>query len=219
MPLSVEDALKKMNANRLVHKEKGDFGEQAIIAIVRSYQELAGGTIIHSFRYPYATNRQNVPYPGNIHLDNGDFVEVKSKMALQDEIDVVYITKYRIFSIECKARGGTWRLENKWCSQNGRPVDKSPLAQAEKHVRHLYHSIYEYLPDGNPNYIIPLTVFVDKARVLDSRNDQQKVYIPIAIADILKQRIKDCDSPLKYSLDTEGILAKMLKIGKGTVFK
>jgi hypothetical protein len=217
--MSVNEAMKLMDKNRAVSKAKGTFGEVAVLSVMQSYQELNGGILIHSFQYPYASNRSRVTYPGNIHLVDGDFVEVKSSVQLYDEIDIVYITKHRIFAIECKARSGTWRIYNKWCSQNGTQVDKSPLAQAEKHVRHLYHNIYDAIPDGNPDYIIPMTVFVDKVRVLDSRNDFQKFYIPIAVVDGLKKKINDCCIPLEYSLDVEYVLARMMKIGKGKVYR
>lgn len=216
---SIQSALNKMNKNRAVAKTKGDFGEKATLEILKGYKELRGGVIIHSFTYKYASNRNNINYPGNIHRDSsGKYTVVNGNSATKDEIDLVYITPYRIFAIECKARSGTWKAYDYWCEQNSRKVDKSPIAQSEKHARHLYHSIYEYLPDGNPNYIVPLTVFVDKAKVIDSRKTEHKFYLPIAIANNLKKKIKDYDSPLAYELDTEAILKRMMNIGNGKVF-
>jgi hypothetical protein len=216
---AIQNALDRMNANRAVAKEKGTFGEQAVIAVVQEYQGIRGGTIIHSFMYKYASNRQGINYPGNIHREaDGSFKTIDGYSNTNDEIDIVYITPYRIFAIEAKARSGTWKIDDLWCLQQSTPVDKSPLAQAEKHARHLYHSIYEYLPDGNPNYIVPMTVFVDKARVMDSRSSDQKFYLPVTIVNTLKKKIRDYDTPLKYELDTVGLMKKMMLMGKGQVF-
>lgn len=217
---NIQKAIDKMNKNRAIAKEKGNFGEQAVLAVLKEFQRIHGGILIHSFTYKYASNRQGTNYKGNIHRESdGTFKSVDGSNNTYDEIDIVYITPFRVFAIEAKARGGIWKIDEKWCTQNSTPVDKSPVAQAEKHARHLYHSIYEYLPDGNENYIIPLTVFVDKATVIDARSVEDKFYTPVTIVNTLKERVRNYNTPLKYQLDVKAILKRMMDIGKGQVFK
>lgn len=213
--LSVDSALKQMNENRSVYKEKGNFGEMALLAILQNYQDKRGGVIFHSMKYPYTTDRQGIPYPGNINRDEdtGEFYEVGNGLNSFDEIDLLYINEYRVFAIEAKARAGTWKLFDYWSTQNGTMNKKSPVSQTEKHCRHLYHTIYDLLPDGNPQYIVPMAVFVDEAKVLDDRSDVQKHYIPVAIMDLFKDRIKKYDTPLKYGLNTHMIIQRLKEVG------
>lgn len=213
---AIEDAMKKMHKHRAIHKTKGDFGELAVIEVVKAYSKIRGGRVYHSYKYRYASNRHGINYPGNIHRDaNGKYTSVNGNSGTEDEIDVLYITPYRIFVIEAKARGGVWKIDEEWCTQNSRPVDKSPIAQGEKHARHLYHSLYEYLPDGNENYIVPIVVYVDRVRVMDSRSAKSKFYIPATIVNQLKKKLASHDTPLQYELDIDSIMEKLKQLGKG----
>lgn len=218
---SVDKALKTMQKNRLDFKVKGTQGEIAILEILKSYQQSRGGVIYHSFSYPYASNRYGKNYPGNIYRDkvSGKFTTVDGNASTKDEIDLLYITRYRIFVIEVKARGGTWKLDD-WARQNSRICEKYPIAQTEKHCRHLYHHIYEYIPEQNTNYIVPMTVFVDKAKVIDTRPKEMKDYILVSVANNFKAKLVSRDLPLKYELNIEAIKNKLLNIssGKPTIY-
>jgi hypothetical protein len=219
--LTVNKALAIMNKNRTDYKEKGLQGELALLAILQSYQDVRGGVILHSFTYPYASDRQSRNYAGNIYLDvsTGKYRDIRGNSGTQDEIDLLYITPFRIFVIEAKARSSRWKLYNHWVKQSGNILEKSPLAQTEKHARHLYHHLFEYIPEQAQEYIVPITVFVDKASVEDSRSPEFKNYIIAAIANNAKVKIQSNDTPLKYMLDVEAILAKLNNIGKGTIYR
>ena len=213
---SVEKSLGKMNKNRKDFKVKGTAGEEAVLAILQEYQNVRGGTIFHSYTYEYSKRRDGTNYPGNIKLEQGKFIEIPGNKGTQDEIDLVYVTPYRIFAIECKARTGKWKVYDHWASQSGKEVDKSPVAQCEKHARHLYYMLYEFLPDGRPEYIVPLTVFVDRATIEDSRAAEFRQYLPIAIINNFKVKLVGNDSPLKYELETEKIIEKLKRSGTNT---
>lgn len=217
--IDVATALQKMNKYRAEAKIKGTAGEEAALSIIQVMQESMGGIIFHSYKYPYAQNRQGLFYSGNIHLENDKFFEVSGREGLIDEIDIVYITSSRIFAIEVKARGGTWKLYDHWCTQNGTKVNKSPIAQAEKHARHLYQTIYQLLPDGVRDYIIPMVVFVDRAKVEDSRSLDYRRLVPAAVLDNLKEKIKNLNMPLAKSLKAENIYEKMRRSGNGRVYR
>lgn len=214
----INTALKKMNARRDIAVEKGTAGEEAVLGLIQSYMEIRGGALYHSYSYPYAQNRHGIYYPGNIYLEGEKYLEVPGRAGLYDEIDVLYITPSRIFSIEVKARGGKWKLYDHWATQNSRLVDKSPMAQAEKHARHLYHQIYEYLPNGSRSYIVPLVVLVDKAELEDSRSMEFKQVLPVARLNNLKAKISSYDTTLAYSLNVDEILLRLKNIGSGKLY-
>lgn len=214
--LTVDQALKLMNRNRGIAKAKGDYGESAAVAVVREYiQERGSGSfLLQSVTYPYAKSKHGKFYGGNIIKEGASYKEVPGREGIHDEIDLLLITSNRIFAIEVKARTGKWKLYDFWGKQNSSAVDKYPIAQAEKHARHLYHQIYEYLPDGDPKYIVPLTVFVDKATIEDSRNDYDKEYLPIAILNNLKKVILKYDIPQGYNLHLSDIRKRLSRISK-----
>lgn len=217
---TIDGALEKMNDHRDVAKEKGTAGEEAVLALILKYIEEQGcGAVYHSYEYPYATNRQGVFYPGNINLIDEKFAAVPSRVGFKDEIDLLLITDFRIFAIEVKARGGTWNLYNWWSTQNGRKLDKCPICQAEKHCRMLYHQIYEYLPGGSKEYIVPLVVFVDKAKTIDSRSLDMRTTVPVAVLNNLRNKIITYNTPLANSLDVPNILDRLRKIGSGKLYR
>lgn len=214
--LTVDQALRLMQANKNIAKAKGDYGEAAAIAVLRDYCNLRGsGTfLLHSFMYPYAKDKHGNIYKGNINYSKGKYVHIPGRDNTNDEIDLLLVTTNRIFAIEVKARTGKWDLFDYWTKQKSTMVDKSPIAQAEKHVRHLYHQIYEYIPDGDPKYIVPLTVFVDKATIVDARNDTDKRLYPVAILNNLKKVIMEYDQPQGYALHLTDIKKRLRNIGK-----
>jgi hypothetical protein len=211
----INDVLRNMRKAGKVQdmKEKGDLGEEAVLAVCYDRKEQAGvGLLYQSFMYPYQTDRSGVCYTGNIKFENGDFVEY-TKDSINDEIDVLYITPYRIFTIEVKSyHARTLDVYEHWFNKNSTPVDKSPVMQAEKHARHLYHAIYTVLPDGNPSYIQPMVCFVDRCKVRDDRSQHFVDYVPVCVLNNLLATINKYNTPLEYNLDLEQIERKLNEV-------
>lgn len=191
-------------------KDKGNAGEQAVLQVCLELQRKIGGLIYHSYQYPYQSDTSGKIYTGNIKLENGKYVEyTESKRALEDEIDVLFVTDYRVFVIEVKSYHAKIEVYDHWLKKNGTEVDKSPILQTEKHCRHLYHAISYVLPDGNPNYIVPLCCFVDRCTVTDNRSPEFERYIPICILNNLKSTLMSLNTPLDYNLNLEEIKRKL----------
>ena len=191
-------------------KDKGNAGEQAVLQICLDLQRKIGGLVYHSYQYPYQTDPSGKVYTGNIKLENGKYVEyTESTRALVDEIDVLYVTDYRVFVIEVKAYHAKIDVYDHWVKKNGTPVDKSPVLQTEKHCRHLYHALSPVLPDGKPNYIVPLCCFVDRCTVNDTRSPEFENYIELCILNNLKSTIMSLNTPLEYNLDLDEIKRKL----------
>ena len=71
---------------------------------ILSIQKKIGGLVYHSFSYPYATDRSGKTCTGNIKWENGRFKEyTESNREIDDEIDILFVTHYRIFPIEVKS--------------------------------------------------------------------------------------------------------------------
>ena len=209
---SINDVLHNMRkAGKVADmKEKGDLGEEAVLSICYDRkQKIGNGLLYQSFMYPYQTDRSGVVYTGNIKYENDEFVEY-SRESINDEIDVLYITPYRIFSIEVKSyKAKSLDVYEHWFNRGSTPVDKSPIMQAEKHARHLYHAIYDVLPDGNPNYIQPMVCFVDKCRVRDDRSEHFVNYVPVCILNNLLATLNHYNKPLEYNLDLVQVERKL----------
>ena len=212
---SINDVLADMRKAGKVSdmKSKGNLGEEAVLAICYDRKQKVGnGLLYQSFMYPYQTSRGGTCYTGNIKYENNEFVEYTDD-SINDEIDVLYVTPYRIFAIEVKSyHARKLDVYEHWFNRNGTPETKSPIAQAEKHVRHLYHAIYVVLPDGNPNYIVPLVCFVDKCKVRDDRSQHFIDYVPVCILNNLLQTINKYNTPLAYNLDLSAIERKLNQV-------
>lgn len=211
--MDIKDAYNILNKNRKDFKMKGESGELIALSITKEFQKKVDCIILHSYKYRYVTNDYGVPYEGNIKLEDGEFIGI-TDASYTDEIDLLIITKYRVFVVEVKARSGRWLIEDHWIKQNGKKEDKSPLAQDEKHCRHLYHHCYEYLPLGHENYIVPVVLFVDRADILDKRCPDMRVYIPVEIANRYLDFLIEHNSPLKYAINTERLLEFLLNNGE-----
>ena len=200
---SISEAYATLNRCRTVAKDKGDAGEEILMSLAKEYQEDQECIVLWSYLYPYSSNRDGKTYTGNIKLQNGKFIEL-TKEGFKDEIDVV----------KCKARSGKWLVYDHWAKQNSADVDKSPITQCEKHARHLYHLIYEYIPDGKSDYIVPVTAFVDRCILTDKRSKQYRDYIKVCIANNFKSIIREHDTPLTNKLSVKHILDFMLDKGE-----
>ena len=201
---SVNDILNNMRKAGKIqdYKSKGNAGEEAVIALCYDRKQRSGtGLLYQSFMYPYQSDRSGVVYTGNIKYENNAFVEYTDE-SINDEIDVLYITPYRVFVIEVKAyHARKLEVYDHWFNYNGKPVEKSPIVQAEKHARHFYHAIKDYIPDGDWNYIIPLVCFVDNCKILDDRSEYFQDYIPISTLNTLLKTIEEFNTPLEYNID------------------
>lgn len=194
-------------------KAKGNLGEEAVLALLQDRKNAVGtGILYQSYMYPYQTDRSGVCYTGNIKYEDNKFVEYTSD-SINDEIDVLYVTPYRVFAIEVKSYGARCLdVYDHWFNRNSAPVEKSPITQAEKHARHLYHAIYDVLPDGNPKYIQPMVCFVDRCKVRDDRETHFKKYVPVCILNNLLATINRYNKPLEYNLDLTAIERKLNEV-------
>lgn len=219
----VNSILRNMrNAGKLMDiKGKGDLGEDAVLNLCLEFKRGCNGILIQSFQYPYASNREGKNYIGNIKYENGEYFEVTDRQGLEDEIDILLITPYRIFPIEVKAYKANIQIYDHWMKRDnngpGKPkgmieVDKSPVAQAEKHARHLYHQLSPVLPDGQPSYIVPIVCFVDKSVIDDDRSAANQAYLPVTILNTLVSTLSKYNVPLRYGLDLDAVRRKLKEI-------
>lgn len=199
----MEDVDKILESMRSVstNKEKGNYGEEACIAALKPYLRLRHGRLLHSLKYPVATNRQGVEYGGNLKLVDGKlYVEPHGG---HDEIDLVLITDRRVFLIEVKSYGKAKLLiTDSWFFRNGAPYEKDLANQTEKHCRHFYHTFYEYLPDGKPKYIIPVFVSVDKSVIINKSTDN----IVFTTLNMLSAAISKYDRYAENSIDVNALM-------------
>lgn len=189
---SVNKVLKKMHEHQST--DKGSFGEKAVFEICEEFYDNEGGILIHS--YSYKTDPQQA---GNIKKSHGQlYVE---RLGEFTEIDIMYVSKYRIYPIEVKA----YRAESIQFKDDGiygcRTTDKSPIHQNEMHCRHLYSSIFRALPNGDTSYIIPVVCMVDKCDITDARSDWQKEYIHLCTLNTLRSFILETNTPLECKLN------------------
>lgn len=212
---NLNDVLSNMRkAGKLQNmKDKGNLGEESVLALLRERKDTVGvGLLYQSYMYPYQTTRSGVCYTGNIKYENEKFVEYTDD-SINDEIDVLYATPFKIFAIEVKSYHARYLdVYEHWFNRNGTPVDKSPIAQAEKHARHLYHAIYDVLPDGKSEYIQPLVCFVDRCKVRDDRSQHFMDYIPVCILNNLLATVNRYNKPLEYNLDLDAIEKKLNEV-------
>lgn len=199
------------------YKEKGNSGEKAVYDIIHNYRAMRGGLLYQSFMYPYASDRQGKIYLGNIFYDKDRKVFYDQTTQVNDEIDILYISPFRVFAIEVKAyHMRKVEFSDQWMVREGAMVEKSPLAQAEKHARHLYHSIYDVLPDGDWRYILPCVVFVDAVKSgEDKRSPNMRQYLPVLPLNDLMQTIRSRDlipPGASYTLDLDAIEKKLKSI-------
>ena len=72
---SVNDVLSSMRKAGKVQdmKEKGDLGEEAVLAICLDRKKAVGkGLLYQSFMYPYQSDRSGRVYTGNVKYENGE---------------------------------------------------------------------------------------------------------------------------------------------------
>lgn len=186
--------------DRMKGTDKGEVGEDIIFLILQNIQKKINMDLYHSYIYPYIPS-----IPGNIVKENGNYIEI-TKDGLQDEIDIVVVTEFRIFLVEVKAyRANDIKFTEDWTYHLGKADHKSVLSQSEKHARHFYHTFWEYLPDGDENYIVPLVVLVDKCKFKDTRTKEDQDYLPACLRNELVEYFLKLNTPLKYRLNVNEI--------------
>lgn len=196
-------------------KEKGARGEEAVLLVALEQMSKNGGIVYHSLKYPYQKYSDGTSVTGNIVYKDGQWLEYSSGGdRYPEEIDIVYISPYRIFLIEAKAYHirKVGYVDQYWMKRDGDLIEKSPIAQTEKHARHFYHAMYKVIPNGDPHYIIPLVCFVDRCKIEDDRDQENQHYIPITIINGLRAMIRNRNTPLEYNLDLKAIRKKIDEI-------
>lgn len=194
---SINSLLGKMHTSS--QTGKGTYGEQAVFKICEQFYQKEGGILIHSFSYKVDKEQK-----GNIKRgDNGQlYIENLGDLT---EIDVLYVSKFRVFPIEVKAyKAKEIKLDDEGiygCYK----TDKSPIHQNEMHCRHLYPYLFKALPDGNTEYIVPMVCMVDKCTIIDDRSDWQKDYIKLCVLNNLEDTIRRYNTPLDYRLNLQDI--------------
>lgn len=200
---SVNDVLKKMHTFSQV--EKGSYGEEAVFKICEDMYQNEGGILIHSYTYKVEPDQA-----GNIKRDeatNRLFVE---NLGPTTEIDVLYVSKFRVFPIEVKAYKSKEITIDDAGIYGCYKTDKSPVHQNEMHCRHLYPKIFRAFANGNSEFIVPIVCMVDKAKIVDNRTDWQKDYIKLCILNNFEQTIRQFNTPLGYQLNLQ-LIDKILR--------
>ncbi len=199
----VNNILKQMHSH--VSTDKGTYGELAVFEICKQFYN-KGGILIHSYSY-----KVDPSLPGNIKKRDADNSLYVENLGSTTEIDVMLVTKYRVFPIEVKA----YKANKITLKDDGiygcYKTDKSPVHQNEMHCRHLYSYLYEALPDGKTDYIVPIVCMVDEATIEDYRSQWQQEYIHLTILDTLKQTIENFNTPLDYQLNLTLVDASLRK--------
>ncbi len=178
---------------------KGSYGEQAVFKICEQFYQKEGGILYHSYTF-----RVDNTKPGNIKKNDQGGLYIEN-LGSSTEIDVLYVSPYRVYAIEVKA----YKAKKIVLTDDGitgcYKTDKSPVHQNEMHMRHLYSELFMGLPGGETMYNIPLVCFVDKCTINDNRSDWQKQYIPITVLNQLGKFIKQTNKFIGKRLDLNTI--------------
>lgn len=183
---------------------KGVYGEQAVLQICEQFYQANGGILYHSYSYKTESDKA-----GNIKR-NGDGSYYIEKLSGITEIDVLYVSRNKVFPIEVKAYKAKKITLTDGAIDGCFKVDKSPVHQNEMHMRHLYPKILQAIPYGDLAFVEPIVVFVDNASIVDNRSDWQKEYIKCTILNQLKKLIEKLDKPIDCCLDLV-MMDKLLK--------
>lgn len=170
--------------------DKGVWGERAIVRILLSLYQERGGILIHSYEYQTDPTKN-----GNIKNHDGELY--LEKLGSATEIDVLYVTQYRVFPIEIKSYlANEIRLTTEGISGCS-TTDKSPIHQNEMHCNHLYSAIWEGI-EADPSFIVPVVAFStweNKPMIYDNRPDNERSYIKICNTNTVYDLIKSLDTP------------------------
>lgn len=192
---SVNDLLNKMHSCS-VATDKGAFGEKAVLTICEQMYQSQGGILIHSYSY-----KVDKSLAGNIYNNNGKlYIE---NTGSSTEIDVLYVSKYRVFPIEVKAYAAKKITLTDAYIEGCAHTEKSPVHQNEMHCRHLYSFLYRALPNGDTSYIVPIVCMTDKTELHDDRSDWQKDYIKACTLNYLESVLNTYNTPLDCQINLQ----------------
>lgn len=189
----VTGILKDMRTSDM--KQKGNAGELAVIKVIEQFYQEYGGILYHSYTY-----KVDKKLKGNIKKDESGKLYCEN-LGSTTEIDVLYVSPFRVFPIEVKAYSAKEIVLTDDGISGCRKTNKSPVHQNEMHARHLLSAIFRALPDGDEKYIVPIVVFVDKCKLVDKRSDWQKEYIKKCILNSLSTRIRENNFPFEYTIN------------------
>jgi hypothetical protein len=199
---TVNDLLKQMRETG--GTAKGVVGEDAAFVICEMIYQMEGGILYHSYKYEVDPDKE-----GNIKRHSNGTLYIEN-LGRDTEIDILFVTPYRIFPLELKAYKAKEITLTDDAIDGCFKVDKSPVHQHEMHLRHLYPSIFSVIPNGETKYIVPIVVFVDECQIKDARSDWQKEYIKVTNLNNMEAMIKQYNTPLEYRLDLNAV-ARVLK--------
>ena len=193
--MNVRNELKAMHKH--MGTDKGVYGERAVLAICEQFYQKYGGILVHSYEY-----QVDPDLPGNIkkHDDGQLYIE---NLGTCTELDVLYVSPYRVFPIEVKS----YKAKKITLTDDGisgcKITNKSPVHQNEMHCRHLYSFAYRFLPKGATKYICPIVCLVDECVLEDRRSMEQREYILATTLTNLTKVITMNNRPLDYRIDID----------------
>lgn len=193
---SVSQYIKQMRSES--GTEKGVWGERAVVRALLNLYQTRGGILIHSYEYDVDKDK-----PGNIKNDNGKIY--LENLGDRTEIDVLYISNYRVFPIEVKSYAADEIVLTTQGISGCSVTNKSPIHQNEMHCNHLYSWIWEGI-EGNPNFIVPIVSFMtwhNKPVIRDNRPANERQYIHVTNLNTLIPTIEKLDTPLDRRLNLE----------------
>lgn len=181
--------------------DKGVWGERAALRLLLDVYRERGGILIHSYEYKTDPTKN-----GNIKKGD-DGKHYLENLGPYTEIDILYVSQYRVFPIEIKSyEAQTIRLTTDGIAGCA-VTNKSPIHQNEMHCNHLYSAIAESI-NGNPQFIVPIVCFMtwhNKPIIEDQRPDIERGYILTANTNTLVDTIKKCDTPLDCRINLDMI--------------
>ena len=200
---SASEYLKTMRETSGV--DKGVWGERAILRLLLDIYRERGGILIHSYEYKVDSDKN-----GNIKFEDGK--HYLENLGSTTEIDILYVSQYRVFPIEVKSYAADKITLTTGNIEGCHTVNKSPIHQNEMHCNHLYTWIAEAI-NGNPDFIVPIVafnVFKNKPIIEDKRPDNERSYILVANTGNIKETILKYDTPLDYRINLDQ-MDRMLK--------
>lgn len=175
-------------------KDKGSYGELAVLRICEEMYQSCGGILYHSYTY-----KTEPELAGNIKRDNGRlYVENNGSVT---EVDVLFVTRFKVFPIEVKSYKAKTITLTDDAIVGCNATNKSPVHQNEMHCRHLYPKLVRALPEGMSRYIEPIVVMADECELRDKRSAEQRRYIKLATLNSFRSCIEFLDKPFEYRLD------------------
>ncbi len=185
--------------------DKGVWGERAIVRILLNLYAERGGILIHSYEYQTDPTKN-----GNIKNHDGQLY--LERLGDSTEIDVLYVTQYRVFPIEIKSYlANEIRLTTEGISGCA-TTEKSPIHQNEMHCNHLYSAIWEAI-EADPTFIIPIVAFStweNKPIIYDNRSEGEREYIHVCNTNTVYETVKQLDTPNHKRIDLD-VIDRLLK--------